>query len=590
MRSFKSGLSATLLLSLGFASAAPSDSFDYVVVGAGTSGLVIANRLSEDPSVSVAIIDPGPDERDNPLVQNPAAWTSLLNTSVNWRYQTIPQVNASNRIIEFDAGKGIGGTSLINGMTYIRGDKAQFDAWEKLGATGWNWETLLLHYKKVEKFFAPLPWQIEVGASVKEEFHGHHGQLRVGFTPVLQNGSFYHDSKVTWEGLGQALNPDVNGGTTRGFDVWPQTLDPEQNLRWDSARAFLWPIIGRKNLHLINGTVSRVLWKSGRHGHDDAQVDAVEYLANPGNTRKKVNINREAVISAGALRTPLILERSGIGNPKVLKSMGIKPVVSLPGVGENLIDQPNIALIYASKAEHNGTSPYATFATARDLFGDRTEEVAAQTQQELKQWAKVAAAQSNGSLDVRALEHIFQVQHDLIFIQNVTVAETLTTAAQSIAVSAFWPLLPFSRGSVHIRSKRDEHIAEPVIDPKYLSNAFDAATYIAAGRQATDFWRRHPISATVAGQITPNSTTLPENASDTQWLRWLQDSIGSNSHSIGTCSLASRELGGVVDPNLRVYGTSGLRIMDASVLPMQISGHLSSTLYAMSDRLAELMK
>jgi len=611
MRFCRPDLPATALSLLTLASCSWADSFDYVVVGAGTSGLVIANRLSQNPHVTVAVIDPGPDERDNPAVRNPAIWPVLLQTPVNWAYQTVPQANASNRVIEFDAGRGIGGTSLINGtrsnvairntarsiltgcvvgMTYIRGDKAQFDAWERLGNTGWNWDILLHHYKKVERLFAPSPWQAEVGASAQRQFHGDTGEVRVGFTPALQNGSFYDDCKASWEKLGQAVNDDVNSGTTRGFDVWPQTLDPEQNLRWDAARAFFWPVAGRKNLHLLNGTASRILWRSDVRDHAQARVSGVEYLASPDGKRTTVKIDKEVILSAGALRTPLILERSGVGNPAFLKAKGIKSVVDLPGVGENLIDQPNISLAYASKPNRTGTSPYATFVTARDLFGNETGHVAARTRRQLRQWAETTARLSDSSLNASALEHIFQIQHELIFDKGVTIAEILTTAAQNAALSIFWPLLPFSRGSVHVRSKDDEHVADPVIDPRYLFNGFDTTTYVAAGRLSTAFWRQEPISDTISGRLLPNLTTLPDDATDDQWKRWLEDSIGSNSHSIGTAAMMPRSLGGVVDTALRVYGTKGVRVVDASILPMQFSGHLTATLYAVADRAADIIQ
>ncbi|KND87477.1 Glucose oxidase [Tolypocladium ophioglossoides CBS 100239] len=543
-----SALFWSALLALAASPPCHAESFDYIIVGAGTSGLVLANRLSQDPSVAVAVIDPGADQRGNPTVRNPAVWPQLLKTPVNWAYQSVPQANASGRVIEYDAGKGIGGTSLINGMTYIRGDKAQFDAWEELGNPGWNWDTLLHYYKRLEKFSPPEPWQIQVGASAKSEYHGERGQLHVGFTPMLQNGSFYDAARASWSTLGQGVNEDADSGTTRGFDVWPQTLDTQRNERWDAATAFFWPVSARQNPHLLNGTASRVVWAPGGDARGP-QASGVEYVT-PANERRTVNATREVIISAGALRTPLILERSGIGNPRLLRERGIEPVVDSPGVGENLIDQPNVSLLYASKVTHNGTSPYATFATARDLFGSRVGDVATSTRASLRQWAEQAAQSSNGGLNASALEHIFRIQHGLVFDKGVTIAEILTTAGADKLLSALWALLPFSRGSVHIRSADD--IGGPVIDPKFLAVGFDRTVQVAAGRLAAEFWRTAPISDVVAGQYLPSSTVLPPDATDAQWESWTANTLGSNAHSVGTAAMMARELGGVVDPSLRV--------------------------------------
>ncbi|KAL7806624.1 glucose oxidase [Trichoderma gracile] len=565
--------------------ATSTDSYDYIIVGAGTCGLLLANRLSRDANYTVAVIDPGADERDNANVVDPLGWLGLTGTSVYWNYSSVPQENLGGRVLEYDAGRGIGGTSLINGMTYIRGDKAQFDAWERLGNPGWNWTTMLKYFKQVEHFFPPSPRQETAGAHYEEEYHGTSGELHVGFNPALLNGSFYGDIKASWAALGQNLNRDASSGVTAGFDVWPQTLDLVKNVRWDSATAFYWPVQDRPNLTLLNGTASRILWKNDKDRAPEAS--GVEYLA-PDGSIKTVNARKEVILSAGALRTPLILELSGVGNPSILNSLGIGTVVDSPGVGENLIDQTNMALTYSTKDSFPGYAPYATFVNATSLFGDGVESLAAWSKKSLPIWAQQIAAQTNGAISAKAIEHRLQVQHDLIFKKGVTVAEILSSASGSTAISAYWDTLPFSRGSVHLSSAND--INTPAINPRFLTIDFDLAVQVAIGRLTTKFWTTPPISAIIEARVDPNSTILPDNATDGQWEDFTKSSLISNSHSLGTAAMMKREWGGVVDSQMRVYGTTGnVRVVDASVLPMQVSGHLTATLYAVAERAGEMI-
>ncbi|KAH6603201.1 glucose oxidase [Trichoderma cornu-damae] len=515
-------LLTTAAVSLRSLAASTDCSYDYIVVGAGTCGLLVANRLSQDANFTVAVIDPGADQRNNPNVVDPLGWLGLTGTSVDWGYSSIPQ-------------ESLGGREAV-------------------------------------------------GASHEGEYHGSSGDIHVGFNPDLLNGSFYGSVKESWAALGQGLNKDVNSGATAGFDVWPQTLDPVRNVRWDSATAFYWPVRDRPNLRLLNGTVSKILWKPGKAKTPEAS--GVEYLTPDGQTAT-LRARREVIVSAGALRTPLVLELSGIGDPSRLKRLDIETVVNLPGVGENMIDQTNVALFYSTRDSFSGYAPYATFVNASSLFGGDVESVAASTKRSLSRWAQQVANDTGGAVSAMALEHLFRVQHDLIFQSDVTIAEILSSASGSLSVSAYWALLPFSRGSVHLSSASGAHA--PEINPRFLSVDFDLAVQVAAGRLSTTFWSTAPASAVVEAQIQPNSTVLPPDATDAQWQSFTVSSLSSNSHSVGTAAMMARELGGVVDSELRVHGTKNVRVVDASVLPMQMSGHLTATLYAVAERAAEFI-
>lgn len=197
-------------------------------------------------------------------------------------------------------------------MTYIRGDKAQFDAWQGLGNEDWTWESLYPYYLKAEKFTVPSTAQASAGATYDPEAHGEAGQVHTGFPFSFTNSSFHSVAAETWETLGYELIEDVNAGSVRGFSVWPQTLDRDQNIRFDAARAYYYAVEGRPNLTLIKGTVKKITWADSKTA---AVAEGVEYVA-PDGKLVSIAAAKEVILSAGALRTPLILESSGVGNPR----------------------------------------------------------------------------------------------------------------------------------------------------------------------------------------------------------------------------------------------------------------------------------
>jgi choline dehydrogenase len=347
---------------------------DYIIIGGGTTGLLLANRLSSTPTTTVLVIDPGQDIRNNPNVTNPTLWTRNAHTAIDWAYPSTPQPHALNRTLSYTAGRILGGTSMINGMTYIRADSPEIDAWEELGATGWNWEALWPYYLATEKFSAPLSWQVENGASDVPAFHGRDGDVDVCFTMQLSTVGFWGRMRDAWGSLGVGWNRDPNGGWTGGVSVWPQTIDCKEDVRCSSAKAFYYPVDGRENLRVVRGTATRILWEEKR-GERQLAV-GVEYLDEQGEVQIALT-RREVILSAGALRTPPILEASGVGDAGRLKGLGIETRIDLPGVGENLQDQPNVPLLYTGTLNVSGYSPYATFVTASQLFGDDFEDIAA---------------------------------------------------------------------------------------------------------------------------------------------------------------------------------------------------------------------
>ncbi|KAK4245571.1 glucose oxidase [Corynascus novoguineensis] len=517
--------SLTVLLALALrtcASGACLESFDYIIIGAGTSGLVVANRLSENLSVTVAVIEPGTDQRNNSNVTS-TEFGKGLDTPIDWNYASIRQPNAGNRTFAMHAGKAWGGTSTINGMTYIRGNVAEFDAWEKLGNPGWNWKSIFPYFKRSEKYTAPTKSQQAAGATYESRYHGFTGPLHVGYIPALKNGSFAPVVIKTWERLSIPHNPDLNSGSVRGFGMGPQTLDSELDIRYDSARAYLHPAEHRPNLKMFKGTGKRITWARGKSGDGGLVALGVEVI-NDGGEATLLRVEKEVVLSAGALRTPLVLEASGVGNSNILKSLGIETRINLPGVGENLVEQPSHFLMYSGDLP-SAASAYHAYVTAADLFGANLSAVEEVTRASIPTWARAAAdASGPGSLDVHAIEKVLQIQHDLLFKYNATAAEILVVIAPgNILASNYWALFPFSRGSVHLglRSKLDE----PVVDPRIFLADFDASTMVAAARVVEKFWSSEPMKtqASVTGPVVSGDFDLPGNATDAQWHAYLRN-------------------------------------------------------------------
>ncbi|KAF3024920.1 hypothetical protein E8E14_013026 [Neopestalotiopsis sp. 37M] len=565
--------------------------YDYIIAGAGTCGSVVANRLSSDPNLTVLVIEPGLDERTNPNVTSVLGFLTAFNTSIDWAYNITPQAGLGGRDLQYHAGKAWGGTSTINGMTFLRGDRAEVDAWEALGNTGWNWDALWPHYKGVERFEVPTPAQTEAGASWNPDFHGLEGELATGYPYELINGSIHDTWRQTWEGLGFPWNEDANGGDIRGISIWPYTLDRDADVREDASRAFIQPVESRPNLKIIQGTVKRLTWKEDV-GTCEAEADGVEYLTAAGETIT-VQAQKEVILSAGALRSPLILESSGIGQSEYLQKLGIEPKIDLPGVGENMIEQPLASIAYAGNAANaTGTLiPFGLFINAQDTFGEETDAIAASTRANLSSWAADITAANGGVMSADALLKVFEVQHDLIFKDNVTIGELLTAFGEqygyNFVANVWWPLLPFSRGSVHLKSV--DAIDDPAINPQYLLADFDVTMMTGVGRVAQSFFYQEPISDIITGALLPGDAILPRNATDEQWRSQLVNQVSPNHHALASAAMMSRELGGVVDPGLRVYDTRNVRVVDASVVPLQISGHLTATLYALADRAAAII-
>ncbi|RAL63327.1 hypothetical protein DID88_003752 [Monilinia fructigena] len=559
--------------------------YDFVIIGGGTSGLVIANRLSEIPNITVAVIEAGLSVLTNTNVSRVDRFTLGFNTPIDWQYETTSQNFASGRKVRYNAGKALGGTSTINGMTYVRAASQEIDAWEqRLGNTGWNWSNLFSYYKKSENFTIPTPAQKAAGASYNPAFHEETGPLKVGYAYNLNNGSLFSRVESAWESLGVRKNKDINGGNLTGYMVGPSTVDREKNVREDAARAYYYPVQGRSNLHvLLNTTARKIIWGSNLGATYTAS--GVEVLS-PNGEIEVINATREVIVSAGTLRSPAILEHSGIGNPNILQNNGIPIRIILPGVGENLQDQPNNSFVYQGNTTYNGTVPYVTYAPLSSIL----PRIPAAN---IGTWASSISAAINNSISSGAMDYLLTIQNDLINQDvpdiEVIFGNTVTTGSGPGVYlgTAFWVLLPFSRGNVHISSS--DPAVYPAINPNFFLVDFDLKVQVAIAKWTRNFWAAKQLGSAFT-EFSPGYAAVPKNATDAQWESWIKSSFGPNNHPVGTCSMQGRNSGGVVDANMKVYFTSNVRVVDASILPYQSSGHLTSTLYAVAERASDIIK
>ncbi|KAK2624714.1 hypothetical protein QTJ16_005907 [Diplocarpon rosae] len=587
--------------------------YDYVIVGAGTSGLVVANRLSEIPNVTVAVIEAGQSAFNNENVTDINGYGRAFGTDIDYAYQTVNQTYANGARQIMRAGKAIGGTSTINGMAYTRAEDVQVDAWEELGNSGWKWESLLPYYIKSEQFQIPSDWQVATGITYEAEVHGSAGPLKVGYANDIDHGTFAGTAlNQTYANLGQPWNHDVNTGKMRGLTRQPRTLNQAENVREDAARAYYWPFANRTNLVVHSNTVAnRIVWK-GAGDLNRAVASGVEITSADG-TITTISARKEVILSAGALRSSGILELSGVGNPDILEALGIDVVVDLPAVGENLQDQVNSGFSFTSSPVSSGSANFISYPNAEDIYGAHLSSLAEAISTKIPSYAAAVANASNHVIPEADLLKFFKIQYNLLFqssvpileyvepdpesSQNMATEEAHTNSAirifQTVAPSSvdiqFWSLLPFSRGNIHITSA-DPHEAL-TINPNFFMLDVDVDVHVACAKFIRNVLAQaEPLASLVTGESSPGFEVLAADADDAAFAVWLKDTYRTNYHPVGTTAMMSQDLGGVVSDRLVVYGTANVRVVDAGVLPFQVCGHLTSTLYAVAEKAADMIK
>ncbi|KAJ5133113.1 glucose oxidase [Penicillium atrosanguineum] len=538
--------------------------YDYVITGGGLTGLTTAARLTSDARITVLVIESGFYQSSRgPIVEDLNSFGEAFGTTLDHAFQTV-SLDINGRPLTFHSGNGLGGSTLINGATYTSPSKVQIDSWEShLGNGGWNFDNISSYIRRNEKARPPTPEQIEAGHSYKPECHGTHGDLHVGprggrLSPIIKRLM-----GVVKKG-GAPIRRDLSCGNPKGVSMFLNTMHAN-GTRSDTAREYLLPHMTRPNLSVLVGQkVGKVLINQKVR---IPSARGVEFGTD--GQRFEVYAKHEVILAAGALMSPLILEYSGVGLKTVLEAAGVPQIVDLP-VGLNLQDQTTTTMMAQTKDEGQGQAAY--FATLDDLFSTQDIETARELlSSQLNQWADDAIAEGGFSKQ-NALKSQLELYRHWILDKKVAYAELFMDVRPLTVGFSIWVLLPFTRGKIHITHK-DPFLWKYALDPRYLENDLDRLSQAAATRLARNLLdAMHPL---VLKETFPGSV-VPDNATTDDWISYVAQNFQPNFHAIGTCSMMAKELGGVVDPSGKVYGVPALRVVDASIIPTQVSAHTSA--------------
>ena len=528
-----------------------TETFDFVVVGGGSGGCAVASRLSDDPNTSVALLEAGGKD-DNWVVTTPGALILMVSGKVNnWAFDTVPQAGLNGRIGYQPRGKGLGGSSAINAMVYIRGHRRDYDQWAALGNPGWSYADVLPYFKRSED-------NSELGG----EYHGKGGPLHV-------SGS-RSDNPVRETFLQAAreaqfrIREDFNAEEQEGLGTYQVTQ--KNGERWSAARGYIHPFMAtRANLRVeTKAHATRILFEGKR-------AVGVEYRQ--GKEIRQIRARREVILSLGAFQTPQLLMLSGVGDSAALAKHGIASVHHLPGVGQNLQDHPDFVFGFTSDAPHFAGLSFGGIARIfkgiaqyrRDRRGPMTSNI----------------AECGGFLKTRPDLDVPDIQ---LHFCMAMVADHGRKPRWGTGFSCHVCLLrPESRGSVWLQSA--DPYAAPAIDPNFLGEQADLDSMVAGFKMT-----KRLLDAPALKALQTSDVFTAGVESDDDIRKTLRQYVDTVYHPVGTCKMGTGDPLAVVDPTLKVYGLEGLRVADASVMPILIGGNTNAPTIMIGEKAADMIK
>ncbi|KAF8665728.1 hypothetical protein AX16_000176 [Volvariella volvacea WC 439] len=562
----------------------PRLTYDYVIVGAGTAGNVIAARLTENPNCEVLVLEAGGSDNGILASAVPLLGPSLVpNSMYDWNYTTQPQPYVNNRKIELPRGRLLGGCSSVNYLVYTRGPADDLDRYAKtVGDSGWSWDNMEVYRLRNERLVPPADGRNTAGMC-NPSVHGTKGVL-----PVSMPNSPTPLDKLVVDAAAELqeefhFNPDMNGGDTLGVGFVPLTTNAGR--RCSSATTYLHPHMHRPNLHVLtNAQVTRVIKTGKKDGRP--VFGAVEFQSDPATPRALVNAATEVILSAGTIGTPTILQLSGIGDKQDLESVGIETVADLPSVGKNLSDHLMSSVIFKVKGP-----------TYDDIFREFELFQGALNEWEAQKTGPFTNGPTNqlGFFRLPSDHPVLQgipdpasgphgPHYELIFVNAFFSPGLLPPPGNFMSITGAL-VAPTSRGTIKLASS-DPWVA-PLIDPHFLSTEYDRVTLRESIKAAYRFvnatrwkdWIERPWE---------ESATLTDDERIDGYVRRTCSTVF---HPVGTAAMSPKcAKWGVLDPDLKVKGTEGLRVVDASIMPFIPSAHTQAPVYIMAERAADIIK